>query len=137
MPHDNDHALPDGLYEALLTKQLEAQLHGTTREIELAKVDEADQAHVLARHVSMALLRKLASVKDPSARLSTANSILRSITELQTDPVVSPVQELHSVLPSPGLEWSPAPRNARRRPSTTPRCSPTPTVSRLGVGAPG
>ncbi|WP_239456548.1 DUF3427 domain-containing protein [Nocardioides solisilvae] len=115
MPHDTDDALPAGLYEALLTEQLEARLPGTPAHVELAKVDEGDQAHVLARHVSTALLRKLASVKDPTARLSTANAILRSIGEIQTDPVLAPVQELHAVLPpaGPGIE----PR-AQQRPKT-------------------
>ena len=94
--------LPSGLYESLWTEQLDRRLTGDARQIDLGKVDDADQPHVLTRHLASALHARLAAVKDPVARLATANSILRSIQDTNADAVLSPVQELHAVLPHPG-----------------------------------
>ena len=93
--------LATGLHEALVTEQLRSLLDSDDREIDLGKVDEADQPHVLARHLGAALHRRLASIKDPAKRLAAANELLRVIEEA-TDSVVAPVQELQRVRPVPG-----------------------------------
>ena len=85
-----------------LLEELNAALQlEESREIDLAKVDEADQPHVLARHIGTALeKRRLAAIKDPSNRLSAADE-LRAIEEL-SDSFIAPIQQLHSLRPSPG-----------------------------------
>jgi superfamily II DNA or RNA helicase/HKD family nuclease len=93
--------LATGLHESLLTEQLDSRLLRETREIDLGRVDEADQAHVLTRHLSAALHRRLASIKDPVKRLAAANDLLRAIED-PADHVISPVQELQRLSPAPG-----------------------------------
>ena len=64
--------LPTGLHESIVTTQLHEQLAAeVTRSVELAKIDDGDQTHVLVRHISAAVNRRLASIKDPAARLTT------------------------------------------------------------------
>ena len=94
--------LASGLHESLITEQLETILQlEESRDVDRAKVDEADQPHVLARHIGAALLRRLAAIKDPAARVSAANDLLRAIED-PSDSLVAPIQQLHSLRPSPG-----------------------------------
>ena len=94
--------LPTGLHESVVTAQLQDQLSTeVTRSVELGKVDDGDQTHVLVRHISAALHRRLASIKDPAARLVAANELLGAI-EHPTDSVLGPVQQLHSLRPALG-----------------------------------
>ncbi|MFC7725342.1 DUF3427 domain-containing protein [Nocardioides sp. GCM10028917] len=94
--------LASGLHESLLTEQLNAALQlEESREIDVAKVDEADQPHVLARHIGAALQRRLAAIKDPAARLGAANELLRALEE-SSDSFIPPIQQLHSLRPTPG-----------------------------------
>ena len=94
--------LASGLHESLLTEQLNAALQlEESREIDLAKVDEADQPHVLARHLGAALQRRLAAIKDPAARLGAANELLRALEE-SSDSFIPPIQQLHALRPTPG-----------------------------------
>lgn len=97
------HELATGLHESVLTEQLAALLQGETRNAELGKVDEADQTHVLTRHLSAALHHRLASIKDPAKRLAAANELLDYIQQTP-DAVLAPVQELQrlSDLAGPG-----------------------------------
>ena len=70
----------EGLYEHVITAALERSLDSITElEVELGKVDEADQSHVLTRHVAKALHSRLSSIKDPVARLAAANAVLGAI----------------------------------------------------------
>ena len=88
--------LASGLHESLITEGLNAALElEESREIDLAKVDEADQPHVLARHIGAALQRRLAAIKDPATRLSAANELLRLIED-SSDSLTAPIQQLHS-----------------------------------------
>lgn len=93
--------LATGLHESLLTEQLDSRLLRETREIDVGRVDEADQAHVLTRHLSAALHRRLVSIKDPVKRLAAANDLLQAIED-PVDHVISPVQELQRLNPTPG-----------------------------------
>lgn len=91
-----------GLHESLITDSLATRLQAETgREVDRARVDEADQSHVLARHLAAAALQRLRSIKDPSARLAAANEWLSHI-ESPSDPVLSPVEELHAIKLAPG-----------------------------------
>ena len=76
-----------------LRRALDAE---SVREAGVAKVDGGDQAHVLVNHLSQALHRQLASIKDPSRRLEAANRLLNLI-ENPADLVLDPVQQLHSL----------------------------------------
>lgn len=73
----NDEVLPEGLYESLLTARLQELLdqHPGQDRI-LQNVDEGDEPHVLARHVSAAVERALAAEKDASRRLTLVNRLL-------------------------------------------------------------
>lgn len=91
-----------GLHEALLTHQLNEVIQEHAHlEIDLAKVDDADQTHVLTRHIADAVHRRLASVKDPQGRLAAANALLEAV-EMGVGDVTSPVRQLQTVRPAPG-----------------------------------
>ena len=91
-----------GLHEALVTREVEREL---ARELDLtatlAGVDEADQSHVLTRHLAGVLQRRLEGLRDPAKRLTLANELL-TIVEALDDTLVDPLRELHSLLPSRG-----------------------------------
>ena len=94
--------LATGLHESLITDQLTELIDAeVSREVDLGRVDEADQPHVLARHISAALHRRLASIKDPAARLTAANELLRAIED-PADSVATPIQQLHALRHAPG-----------------------------------
>jgi superfamily II DNA or RNA helicase/HKD family nuclease len=98
--------LPDdlatGFHESLITDELASRLQAETRrQVLRARVDEADQTHVLARHIAAAALQRLKAIKDPAARLDAANEWL-SHMESPSDPVTAPVEELHALKPEPG-----------------------------------
>ena len=55
-----------GLYESLITRSLAAELAG--QDVGVASegnIDDADQSHVLARHVQQLIEQVLSSTKDP------------------------------------------------------------------------
>jgi superfamily II DNA or RNA helicase/HKD family nuclease len=107
--------MQEGLYESLLTSSLLSQLEGPIDlEAEIAKVDPADQTHVLTRHLAMAIQSRMAAEKDPDQKLKLANSLLQTIRDAGTS-VEHPVRELHR------LRRPPAPGHATRleqRPKT-------------------
>jgi superfamily II DNA or RNA helicase len=92
----------EGLYESVVTSELERQVDALSDlQAELAKVDPADQTHVLARHLASAIERRLGAERDPGNRLTLANALMRAVDA--TDPVVvDPVRQLHSVRHPPG-----------------------------------
>jgi superfamily II DNA or RNA helicase/HKD family nuclease len=66
-----------GLYEELLTRQIELTLDATPElEREIASVDDAEQPHVLARHLASALVRRLRLERTPEARVKLVNDVL-------------------------------------------------------------
>ncbi|MDN5545750.1 MAG: DUF3427 domain-containing protein, partial [Rhodococcus sp. (in: high G+C Gram-positive bacteria)] len=69
--------LPEGAYESLLTDRLEALLAEHPDDDRLiSDVDNGDEPHVLARHVSSAVERALSDEKDPDQRRNIVNRIL-------------------------------------------------------------
>lgn len=97
--------MQEGLHEALLTLALQDELLGELiLTATLEKVAEADQTHVLARHIGEAIARRLVGVRDPAKRLALANDVLRHIDE-SGQSVLDPVHELHALRrpTSPGV----------------------------------
>jgi superfamily II DNA or RNA helicase/HKD family nuclease len=91
-----------GLYETLVTTELERQSEALLGlDVDLAKVDPADQAHVLTRHLSDAIGKRLAAERDPVQKVAVANSLLGMINAMLPD-VADPVRELRSIRPQPG-----------------------------------
>lgn len=89
--------LPIGLHETLLTDGLEEQLGSISDRLhDYDAVDDADLPHVLTQHLSALALKRLSAVKDPDARISLANAVLRAIEDLP-DPVTAPARQLHAV----------------------------------------
>ncbi|WP_197680836.1 DUF3427 domain-containing protein [Microlunatus sagamiharensis] len=87
--------MEQGLYEQLLTQQLERDLASGEVELErdVAAVDPGDQPHVLSRHVESVLQRVLASTSDPLHRLDVVNRVL-SVLSPEADAVVDPARQL-------------------------------------------
>jgi len=94
--------MQEGLHESLLTTELQIHL---AREIRLsgalATVDDADQAHVIARHLTATLLRRLDAIRDPDKRRTFANAVLEHMDET-IQSLVDPIQELQSLRLPPG-----------------------------------
>ena len=89
--------LPRGLYESLVTQELSRALPQALPKDALATVDPADQAHVLARHVSQALERHLRAAKDEEERLQLTNGLL-SLIDALGDEVSSPTRQLRRLV---------------------------------------
>ncbi len=75
--------LPNGLYEQVINKSLDAELTTTDKLIETAAIDGAEAAKVLAKYVAEVVERGLESVKDNGGDLETqielVNRIVRDI----------------------------------------------------------
>ena len=70
-----------GLYEELLTRQIEQMLEATPQlDREISGVDVGEQPHVLARHVAHALMRRLQKERTPEGRIRGANEVLELLT---------------------------------------------------------
>jgi superfamily II DNA or RNA helicase/HKD family nuclease len=86
--------LPRGLYELLLTEDLNTRL--LTRsgsDVDLAKVEAAESPDVLARHIADAARRAFLAVP-PERRLGVANKILAAMDDSDLLPGVVPEQLL-------------------------------------------
>jgi superfamily II DNA or RNA helicase/HKD family nuclease len=71
--------LPAGVYESLRTTRLEAQLESLADLVpHYAAVEDADQAHVLARHVAAVIERALLDLDGPGRR-ALVNDVLSSV----------------------------------------------------------
>lgn len=86
-----------GLYEQLVTEALRVHLVDLDQEeTRTAQVDQADQPHVLARHVGAAVQRVLAGTRDPDQRIAIVNTLLGSLDEA-SDWVADPASQLLSI----------------------------------------
>lgn len=107
--------MDQGLYEALLTAQIEAELGRTASlHADVRLIDPAEQPEVLARHIAMAVSRRLSQEKDPAKRVALANELLTHL-DASGDTVEPGPRQLFSVTaPSgPGV-----PTVSTLRPST-------------------
>lgn len=98
----NDDLIP-GLYETLITERLSGKLRDRD-DTERQGIDEADQAHVLARHVYQEALRRLSAVSDRTAKVRLANKLL-TILDTEADRITAPPQALYRISsePAPGV----------------------------------
>ena len=75
------HPLPDGIYEALVTRSLEsaiAEAQGAGRSVRLDDLDAVEGDALLVRHLAAVLDRKLREVKD-GERLELCNRLLQAM----------------------------------------------------------
>jgi superfamily II DNA or RNA helicase/HKD family nuclease len=87
----------EGAYEDLVTRGLAATVDDLVNlEAEIAKVDLADQAHVLTHHLANALYRRLSAERDPEQKLEIANQLLATITDVP-DLISEPTRQLLAV----------------------------------------
>ncbi|WP_299057327.1 DUF3427 domain-containing protein [uncultured Nocardioides sp.] len=88
--------MDEGLYDDVLTSELAARLRDLSDlEIDRAKVDDADAAHILARYLAETVERRLSAVKDPERRLALANDVLAAVGAATDIP--APLEQLHAV----------------------------------------
>lgn len=92
----------EGIHESLLTKGLSRDLEalGHLRQV-VEAVDEADQPHVLARHIRDIVLRSLESTKDQTQRLELVNDLL-TILDNSDEAVEGKPDQLLSLTQQPG-----------------------------------
>lgn len=73
-------ALPEGMYESLLTARLEQLLADRSDDTQLIyDIDSGDEPHVLARHVRAAVERALHDEKDPTQRRDIVNRVIAQL----------------------------------------------------------
>jgi superfamily II DNA or RNA helicase/HKD family nuclease len=111
-----DDGLPEGLYESVVSSRLLERL-AQRQDLfqQIAAVDEADQPHVLAGHVTDAVLRGLHSRRRPDERVALIARILDLLEEPEQSPIGGVRQLLSLTTPSgPGATRI----DASRRPST-------------------
>lgn len=96
-----DATVPLGLYESLITHDLQRVLGGLTGDVTTQAVDPVDQPHVLARHLYELTRRTLEGQSDPAVRLRIVNDVLTSLQQAGTQ-VASPASQLLSVVATPG-----------------------------------
>src|SRR5690606_31874828 len=73
-----------GLYDSLLTQQLQRQVElwrQTGHLIETEQVDNEEVAHLLGRFVGQVAARTFASLKTPDEQIQLANEVLRRLAE--------------------------------------------------------
>jgi hypothetical protein len=66
----DDESLLEGLYERLITRELESRLAAQPRLVGSGRVDDADAPDVLARHLRDVALRALRDERTPERRLA-------------------------------------------------------------------
>jgi superfamily II DNA or RNA helicase/HKD family nuclease len=87
--------LPEGVYESLRTVGLDAtlaELRGLTPRF--APVEDADEPHVLARHVATAVERALSREGDTGRRLALVNDLLGRVAEHDEQVATSAAEQL-------------------------------------------
>lgn len=92
---------PEGLYESVVSQRLMRELERRAEfQQQIAHVDEADQPHVLANHLSDTVLRAFAG-RGPEERLALADELLQ-ILEAPDEAPVGGVRQLLSLSSPPG-----------------------------------
>lgn len=91
-----------GVYEQLLTAQLNNTLRSSDGDQQLAAVPEGDIPTVLSRHVHEVLWRRLSTIKNDEQQLALVNSVLRHLAEGSDEVVLPPARQLLAVLDASG-----------------------------------
>ncbi|GHJ58839.1 helicase [Nocardioides sp. OK12] len=99
--------LPDGLYEALVSSELERTLSLIGEAATVEDIDAAHQPHILARHVQQATHRALSATSDPGRRVAMVNDLL-AVLHAHDAEVSAPTRQLRRIhrsgpLDTPGL----------------------------------
>lgn len=97
----SSHPLPDGLYEAMLSSELEESLLPLGSAATVEPIDAAHQPHVLARHVYDATRRALSATPDPARRVAMVNELL-TVLQAQESELSAPARQLKRIS-RPGL----------------------------------
>jgi superfamily II DNA or RNA helicase len=95
----------EGLHESLLTDTLDARLRAADElEIATSGVDDADQPHVLARHLYAEAVRALSALGRPEHRVELVNRISAQLSEVSGE-VLNPPAQLWRITrrPAPGV----------------------------------
>ena len=94
--------MQEGLYERLLTEALDRDLRSIPENLVsvVGRVDEAEQAEVLARHLKEAAVRALASMRDVDSRVAIVNMLLRLLEHVEDTVAPGPRQLLAITAPS-------------------------------------
>lgn len=80
MTQDRHDSLLEGLYESLITEELEKRLREDSPHVAFrADVDEGDEPEVLARHVRDAVLRALKATKNRESRVALVNALIEQL----------------------------------------------------------
>lgn len=91
-----------GLQEHLVTEALQAALDDeSVFRAEVAKVDPADQPHVLARHIYELTRSALESRTDPDSRLALLNNLV-GLLDVPSARVDAPARQLRRLAANPG-----------------------------------
>jgi superfamily II DNA or RNA helicase/HKD family nuclease len=97
----------EGLYESLLTEQLQRQLNEMAHSVgELGRVDDAELPLVVSRHLAPLIEKTLRRVRDPEVRLNIVQRLLGALAEADfpTDDLIADaggdMQQLLSVSPA-------------------------------------
>lgn len=91
-----------GLHERLVTTGTQATLDAEAQlRVEIAKVDPADQPHVLARHIYELTRRALEGRSDPDGRLQLLNDLV-VLLEVPAARVDAPARQLRRLAMQPG-----------------------------------
>ncbi len=80
--------MEEGLYESLFSRELQAKVDALVGlDHDESELDEAEEPHVLARHVAEVVAARLRGVRGPDERLTIVNNVLRA---LDPDSAVAP-----------------------------------------------
>jgi superfamily II DNA or RNA helicase/HKD family nuclease len=95
----------EGIYEALHTVRLRDAIAETGLESDYLAVEDADQPHILARHVAAVVQRVLVSVRNPEERIDKANRLIAVLGE-GAEGILPPAQQLTRLytVPVPGVQ---------------------------------
>ncbi len=131
--NDDQHSLLEGLFESLITEELERRLL-TVGDLQagIHGIDAADEPHVLARHLARVVKSELTRRRNPAERRAIVNTLLDHL-DAGDERLTGQSRQLLSLV-RPAAPGSPA--RSTHRPATpcpTPRCSPTPTASRASA----
>ena len=96
-----DRTLHEGLYESVVTHDLDRTLHClTTLTPDFRKVDDADLPHVLTRHVTAVVEQALTSARSTEQRLTIVNGLLEQLNRVTHQVIAPPSQLLRLAAPS-------------------------------------